>query len=412
MFNFKYVAKDRSGKVISGTHKAESQADVLSMLSEKGFIPVSITKIAIKKDSTSFYEKLNEQFLSMQSSVAYKDIVFFTRQMATFMNAGVPLVKSIKNIAESQKNIIFKRILNEIADDLITGAEYSAALAKHKSAFDQMYVNIVRAGEASGSMEEALFSLANYMERTAKMKQAIKSAMMYPKFVAIFTALMVFIILWQVIPIFQQLYSGMGAELPLPTQILVNSSNFVQTQFYLIIGSIIGFFILKKYIFKIDAVSKAWDKLVISFPVFGEMVRQIIISRITSTLALLMKTGTSMLQSLEIAGKVASNYVYEVALNKTQTDVKNGVELSAAMRSTQRFDDIVIQLVETGEETGRMDELMQKIADFYDEEVNVKIKGFSSLIEPFLILMMGVVIGGIVVGIYLPIITMGEVITG
>ncbi|PID27414.1 MAG: hypothetical protein CR982_05580 [Candidatus Cloacimonadota bacterium] len=414
MSKYKYVAINiSSGKELSGEITASNQSDVLLKLQALGLKPKSISVIKSNKSSknSSLFDRANEWILSLQNSVPQKDVVFFTRQMATFLNAGVSLPKSIKNISSAQKNLIFKRILDEMCDDLNSGIDFSEALAKHPAVFDQMYVSLVEAGEATGNLDDALKSLADYMEKSAKMSQAIKSAMMYPKFVLIFTAIIVFIILWKVIPIFQDLYGSMGGTLPAPTRALIFMSEIIQNNFFTIIGIIILFFIVKKYAFKTKAVNDVWDKFVINVPTFGVMNRQIIIGRITSTLSLLLKSGTSMIKSMEISAKVANNNEYFVALKKAMNDVKNGIDLSAAVKKTNQFEDLVVQLIETGEETARIDELMKKISDYYEEEVSVKIKGFASLIEPLLIVIMGVVIGGIVVGIYLPIITMGDVMT-
>jgi type IV pilus assembly protein PilC len=212
--------------------------------------------------------------------------------------------------------------------------------------------------------------------------------------------------------VFESLFSSLGGELPAPTQLLVDASTCFRHHFTVVILSIGGSFYGIKYAFKFKAVRNGWDKFVINAPVFGELVRQVIVSRIASVLALLLSSGTSMLESIEISSKVSNNNVYELALKKSATDVSNGVELSQAFKKTNRFDDVFIQLIETGEETGKIDDLMQKIADYYDAEVAVKIKGFSSLIEPLLIVIMGVVIGSIVVAIYLPIFTMGEALEG
>jgi len=414
MAKFKYVATSiASGKEMKGEIAANNQSDVLVKLQSLGMRPKSITAVGKGKGSSEagWYEKLNEKLLAFQSSVPQKDVVFFTRQMATFLNAGVSLPKSIKNISGAQKNIVFKRILEELFEDLNSGTDFSEALAKHPDCFDQMYVSLVEAGEATGNLDSALQSLAEYMEKSAKMAQAIKSAMMYPKFVLIFTAVIVFVILWKIIPVFQGMYEGMGGVLPAPTRALVFMSEIIQNYFFTIIGAFIFLNIAKKYAFKTKPVNDLWDKFSINVPTFGVMVKQIIVGRVASTLSLLLQSGTSMLNSMEIAAKVANNNEYLVAIRKAMNDVKNGIDLSVAMKKTNQFEDLVIQLIETGEETARIDELMKKISDYYEEEVSVKIKGFASLIEPLLIVIMGVVIGGIVVGIYLPIITMGEAMT-
>ncbi|MBN2790839.1 MAG: type II secretion system F family protein [Candidatus Delongbacteria bacterium] len=411
MPKFRYVAKDVAGKTVSGEIMAGGQTEVVNKLQQQNMIPVSITEIKMDKSGGGF-QALNDKLALMTTKIKLEDLVFFTRQMVTFINAGVTITKSIKNIADSQKNILLKTILNQLYEDINAGSDFSSALGKHPKQFDQMYVNIVRAGEASGNLEKAMGSLAIYMEKTANMRQSIKSAMMYPKMVLSFTAVAVFIIVWKIIPVFQGLFSSLGGELPAPTQMLVNASDLLQAHFFLVIGSMAGVFYGIKMLFKLKGVQNGWDKFIITAPVFGELVRQIIVSRVTSTLALLLSSGTSMLESMEIASRVANNYVYENALKQAGTDVSNGIELSVAFKKANRFDDVLIQLIETGEETGKIDELMQKIAEYYDAEVALKIKGFSSLMEPLLIVIMGVVIGGIVVAIYLPIFTMGEALEG
>ncbi|MFO7810887.1 MAG: type II secretion system F family protein [Candidatus Delongbacteria bacterium] len=407
MPKFRYVAKDVSGKTITGEIMSGGQTEVVNKLQSQNMIPMSITEISMQKSGGGF-QALNDKLTMMTTKVKLTDVVFFTRQMVTFLNAGVTLTKSIKNIADSQKNVVVKSVLNQVYESINAGDDFSTALEKHPKIFDQMYINIVKAGETSGNLDRALSSLATYKEKTANMQQTIKSAMMYPKFVLMFTAVIVFVILWKIIPVFEGLFASLGGELPAPTQLLVDASEVIQNNFFIVLASFVAIWFGIKYAFKFKPVRNGWDKFVINTPVFGELIRQIIVSRISSVLALLLSSGTSMLESIEIASKVANNNEYEQSLKKAATDVSNGVELSVAFKKTNRFDDVFIQLIETGEETGKIDDLMQKIADYYDEEVAVKIKGFSSLIEPLLIVIMGVVIGSIVVAIYLPIFTMGE----
>ncbi|MCK5760095.1 MAG: type II secretion system F family protein [Candidatus Delongbacteria bacterium] len=410
MPKFRYVAKDVSGKTVSGELMAGGQTEVVNKLQQQNMIPVSITEVRMDKGGGGF-QALNDKLALMTTSVKLGDLVFFTRQMVTFINAGVTITKSIKNIADSQKNVLLKSILNKLYEDINAGSDFSTALNKHKC-FDQMYVNIIRAGEASGNLEKAMDSLAIYMEKTAQMHQTIKSAMMYPKFVLSFTVVIVFVILWKIIPVFEGLFSSLGGTLPAPTQLLVDGSQIIQDHFIMLFVVLGAIWYGIKMSFKLKSVNNAWEKFIISAPVFGALVRQIIVSRITSTLALLLSSGTSMLESIEISSKVANNYVYEMALKQCGVDVSNGIELSVAFKKANRFDDVLIQLIETGEETGKIDDLMKKIADYYDAEVAVKIKGFSSLMEPLLIVIMGAVIGSIVVAIYLPIFTMGEALEG
>lgn len=409
MPKFRYVAKDVGGKTVTGEIMAGGQTDVVNKLQMQNMIPMSITEVSMQKAGGGF-QAINDKITMLTTKVTLADKVFFTNQMVTFLNAGVTLTKSIKNIADSQKNVVVKAVLNQLYDDINAGSDFSNALAKHPKIFDQMYVNIVKAGEASGNLDKALKSLAGYMEKSAQMQSAIKSAMMYPKFVLIFTAVIVFVILWKIIPVFESLFSSFGGELPGPTQLLVDASGVIQNHFFLIFLVFGGIWYGIKSAFKLKQVRDGWDKFIINAPIFGEMVRQIIVARVASVLALLLSSGTSMLESIEIASKVANNSVYEASLKKAATDVSNGIELSVSFKKTNRFDDVFIQLLETGEETGKIDDLMKKIAEYYDAEVALKVKGFSSLMEPLLIVFMGVIVGGIVVAIYLPIFTMGEVI--
>ena len=408
MPKFTYTAKSlTTGNISSGDIIAGTQNEVILKLQQQNMIPVTITEVSMKTQGT-FFQRLEEKILLMQTSVPFKDVVFFTRQMVTFINAGVSFTKSIKNIADAQKNIIFKRILYQIYEDVNSGTEFSVALGKHPKVFDRMYVNIIKAGESTGKMGDALAKLAIYMEKTDQMKNAIKSAMMYPKFVGAFTCIIVFVIMWKIVPVFQDLFSSLGGELPAPTRLLIFFSDIIQEYFFFVIGAMIAAYFGVKYAFTKKSVQDLWDKIRINVPVFGELVNKIILSRLNSTLALLLESGSAIIQSMDIAGKAAANNEYEKSMIAATNDVKNGVEVSAAMKRTNRFPDEMIQLLQTGEETGRIGELVQKIADMYDEQVAFKIKGFSSLIEPLLIVVMGVVIGGIVVAIYLPIFTMGQ----
>jgi len=407
MPKFRYVAKDIGGKTVTGEIMAGGQTDVVNKLQMQNMIPMSITEISMQKSGGGF-QAINDKITLLTTKVSLSDKVFFTNQMVTFLNAGVTLTKSIKNIADSQKNVVVKAVLNQLYEDINAGSDFSQALAKHPKIFDQMYVNIVKAGEASGNLDKALKSLAGYMEKSAQLQSAVKSAMMYPKFVIIFTIVIVFVILWKIIPVFETLFSSAGGSLPGPTQLLVDASEVLENHFFLILFTIVAIYFGIKHAFKFKKVRDFWDNFIINAPIFGELVRQIIVSRVSSVLALLLGSGTSMLESIEISSKVANNSVYESALKKAAVDVSNGVELSVSFKKTNRFDDVFIQLLETGEETGKIDDLMKKISEYYDAEVQMKVKGFSSLMEPLLIVFMGVIVGSIVVAIYLPIFTMGS----
>lgn len=408
MPKFTYTAKSlTTGNISSGDIMGGSQNEVILKLQQQNLIPVTITEVSMKSQG-SLFQRMNDKVATMSSGVKFKDVVFFTRQMVTFLNAGVIITKAIKNIADSQKSLAFQKILYQIYDDINSGTDFSMALAKHPKVFPGMYINIVRAGEATGKMDTCLAKLAQYMEKTQEMNNAIKSSMMYPKFIGIFMAIIVFIIMWKIVPVFQDLFASMGGELPGPTRMLIYISDIIQNYFFIVIGLCIGLYYLNKWLFTKKSVLDMWDKFRINVPIFGDMVQKIILSRLSSTFALLLEAGAPMIQSMEIAAKAADNHEYEVSMNSATSDVKNGVEIAIAMKRTNRFPDVMIQLIQTGEETGRIGELMQKIANMYDEEVSLKIKGFSSLIEPLLIVVMGVVIGSIVVAIYLPIFSMGK----
>jgi len=408
MPKFNYTAKSlTTGNVSSGDIMASGQNEVILKLQQQNMIPVTITEVSMKSQGTLF-QKLDEKLLNMQTGVKFKDVVFFTRQMVTFLNAGVTITKSIKNIADSQKDKVFQRVLYQVYEDVTSGTDFDVALAKHPKAFNKMYVNIIKAGNTTGKMDTALAQLAQYMEKTQEMNNSIKSAMMYPKFVGGFTILIVFVIMWQIVPVFQDLFSSLGAELPGPTRLLIFFSGIIQNYFFLVIGFMIALYFIVKWAFTKKKVLDIWDKVRINFPVFGGLVQLIILSRLSSTFALLLQAGAPIIQAMDISAKAADNHEYEIAMINAGTDVKNGIDVSIAMKRTNRFPSEFIQLIQTGEETGKIDELMQKISNMYDEQVSMKIKGFSSLIEPLLIVVMGVVIGGIVVAIYLPIFTMGQ----
>ena len=392
---FIWEGKDRSGKLIRGEMRAGGKASVNATLRRQG-----ITVVNVK-----------EQKFSSGKKVKDKDITIFTRQLATMMKAGVPLLQAFDISAKGNANPTMSKLLQDIRADVETGSSLSAAFRKHPLHFDALFCNLVAAGEQAGILEDLLDRLAIYKEKTLALKSKIKSAMFYPVAVIIVAVVIVSIIMVFVIPAFKDVFTSFGADLPAPTLIVMGISDFMRSYWYILFGAIGGiiYFFIQAWR-RSPEIQKSIDRGLLKVPVFGEIIRKATIARWTRTLGTMFAAGVPLVEALDSVGGASGNAVYTEATKRIQSQVSTGTSLTVAMQEAGVFPPLVTQLVSIGEESGSLEHMLSKVADFFEAEVDDAVAAMSSLIEPILIVFLGVIIGGIVIAMYLPIFKMGQVV--
>jgi type IV pilus assembly protein PilC len=394
-FVFEWEGKDRNGKVVRGEMRAGGEAMVGASLRRQGIL----------------VNKVKKRRISGGSSVKPKDIAIFTRQLATMMRAGVPLLQSFDIVGRGSTNPRVTKLLNDIRSDVETGTSLSAAFRKHPMYFDALYCNLVEAGEAAGILETLLDRLATYQEKTIAIKQKIKSALTYPTAVLVVAFIVVAVIMIFVIPAFKEVFTSFGADLPAPTLFVMAMSEFFVSYWWAIFGSVGGglYFFFQTWK-RSEPMQRRMDKLLLKMPVFGDLLFKSAVARWTRTLATMFAAGVPLVEALDSVGGAAGNAVFADATEQIQRDVSTGTGLTTSMQSTGLFPVMVLQMASIGEESGSLDSMLSKAADFYEEEVDEAVKALSSLMEPFIIVFLGTIIGGIVVSMYLPIFKLGQVV--
>ena len=392
---FEWEGKDKNGKIVRGEMRAGGEAMVSASLRRQGILTTKVKK----------------HRLSGGRSIKQKDIAVFTRQLATMMKAGVPLIQSFDIVARGSSNPKMTRLLTDIRSDVETGTSLSASFRKHPLYFDALYCNLVEAGEAGGILEALLDRLAIYQEKTMALKNKIKSALIYPVAVMVVAFVVLAVIMIFVIPAFKDVFSSFGANLPAPTLFVIAVSEIFVSYWYLIFGIIGGgtYFFLESWKRSVR-MQKAMDRLLLRVPVFGELVNKSCIARWTRTLSTMFAAGVPLVEALDSVGGASGNAVFQEATEQIQKDVSTGSALTTSMQTTGVFPTMVIQMCAIGEESGALDQMLGKAAEFYEDEVDEAVKGLSSLMEPFIIVILGTLIGGIVVSMYLPIFKLGQVV--
>ncbi len=394
-FVFEWECKDRNGKLVRGELRAGGENQVQAALRRQGVLATKIKKRRTRSGKT----------------IKPKDIAIFTRQLATMMKAGVPLLQSFDIVGRGNANPSVAKLLNDIRSDVETGTSLSSAFRKFPKYFDNLYCNLVEAGEAAGILEELLDRLATYMEKTEAIKSKIKSALMYPTSVVVVAFVVVAIIMIFVIPAFKQVFSSFGADLPAPTLFVMAVSEFFVAYWWLIFGVIGGglYFFFQAWK-RNERVQRVMDRLLLRVPIFGALIEKSCVARWTRTLATMFAAGVPLVEALDSVGGASGNTVYGDATAKIQQEVSTGTSLTNAMTNVNLFPSMVIQMTAIGEESGSIDHMLGKAADFYESEVDDMVAGLSSLMEPIIIVFLGVIIGGIVVSMYLPIFKLGQVV--
>jgi type IV pilus assembly protein PilC len=392
---FEWEGKDKNGKIVRGEIRAGGESVVSASLRRQGIL----------------VNKIKKRRTSGGRAIKQKDIAIFTRQLATMMKAGVPLLQSFDIVARGSTNPRMTKLLNDIRGDVETGTSLSSAFRKHPLHFDALYCNLVEAGEAGGILEALLDRIALYQEKTLAIKQKIKSALMYPIAVVVVAFVVLTVIMIWVIPAFEEVFKSFGADLPAPTLVVMALSRFFVSYWWAIFTLLFGglWFFLESWK-RSEKMQKAMDRLLLRLPIFGDLVNKSIIARWTRTLSTMFAAGVPLVEALDSVGGASGNAVYAEATEQIQKDVSTGSALTTAMTSTGVFPTMVLQMAAIGEESGSLDHMLAKAAEFYEEEVDEMVKGLSSLMEPFIIVILGVLIGGIVIAMYLPIFKLGAVV--
>jgi type IV pilus assembly protein PilC len=389
---FTYRGTNRAGTTVTGEQLAPSKNELVNMLRKQ---QINVTKMS---------EKGKEFNLpTFGGGVDAKELAVFTRQFSVMIDAGLPLVQCLEILAGQQENKMFQKVLTGTRASVEGGTTLSAAMRQYEKVFDALYVNLVEAGETGGILDTILQRLSTYIEKDVKLKRAVKSALVYPVAVISVAALVITLLLWKVVPIFATLFAGLGVALPLPTRIVIGMSNFIGSIFgFLALVMIVGTVIALKVWYGTPVGRMAIDRALLKFPVLGLLLRKIAVARFTRTLGTLISSGVPILEGLDITGRTAGNAVIEKALMEVRKALEAGRNLSDPLRDSNVFPGMVTQMIGVGEQTGAMDAMLQKIADFYEDEVDAAVKDLLAAMEPLMIVFLGVVVGGIVISMYLP----------
>ncbi|WP_420476132.1 type II secretion system F family protein [Noviherbaspirillum sp. ST9] len=392
---YTWEGKDKAGKIVKGELRAGSETIVNVTLRRQGIL---VTKV--KKKSFSSSKKITD-----------KDITLFTRQLSTMMRAGVPLLQSFDIVGKGHSNPSVSKLLQDIKTDIETGSSLNQAFRKYPMYFDGLFCNLVAAGEQAGILESLLDRLATYKEKTQAIKGKIKSALFYPISILVVAFVVTSVIMIWVVPAFKEVFTSFGADLPAPTLMVMAMSDFFVAYWYIIFGGLFSSLYLFFQSWKRSAkVQRVMDKLLLQAPIFGEVIRKATIARWTRTLATMFAAGVPLVESLDSVGGASGNILYVEATKKIQTEVSTGTSLTSAMQNANVFPNMVTQMVAIGEESGALDQMLSKVADFYEAEVDDAVESLSSLMEPLIMAILGVLIGGIVVAMYLPIFKLGAVV--
>ena len=395
MAKFAWEGKTRTGKVQKGTMEGNDEATVMAQLRNQGIMPSSV------KEATGMSMEIN--ISAFQPKITTKDLVVFTRTFATMIDAGLPLVQCLDILSRQQENKTFKKILTEVKESVESGSTFADALGKHPKVFDELFVNLVAAGEVGGILDTILNRLAAYLEKAMKLKKQVKSAMTYPTTIIGIAFVVIAVILIFVIPAFEKMFADFGQALPLPTQIVINISNIVQDYILVIIGVIVGIIFGFKAIYKTKKGRDFIDDFSLKLPIFGVLIRKVAVAKFTRTLGTMISSGVPILDGLEIVAKTAGNKTVEYAIYKVKQSISEGKTIAEPLEKSGVFPGMVCQMIAVGETSGSIDTMLNKIADFYDDEVDDAVDNLTAMMEPLLMLFLGTTVGGLVIAMYLPI---------
>jgi type IV pilus assembly protein PilC len=403
MATFAYTGRSRAGQTVNGEFMAETVDAAVSALRREQIL---VTQISPVKDKAARATKVRAR------AVSAKDLAVFTRQFSVMIGAGLPLVQCLEILGTQAEDKNFGAVILATRADVEGGASLADAMKKHPKAFDALFTNMIAAGEAGGILDAILKRLATYIEKNVKLKGQVKSAMIYPVAVIVIATVVVTAILWKVIPTFATLFEGLGATLPLPTRIVIGLSNGLVRFMPLIIGIVVATFFAIRAYYATEGGRRVLDGILLKLPILGLILRKIAVARFCRTLSTLLSSGVSILEALDITARTAGNAIVEDAIFKTRKSIEQGETVAAPLQQTQVFPPMVVQMIGVGEATGALDTMLGKIADFYEEEVDVAVAGLLTLLEPIMIALLGGVVGGIVIAMYLPIFSLIGELTG
>ncbi len=391
---FAFSGRTRTGQAIKGEMEAPNREAVVAQLRRQQVLATSVKSKA--KD-------IEIKIPGFGGKVSERDLAIVTRQLATMIDAGLPLVQCLNILAQQQENKTFKKTLGDIQADVEAGSTFSAALRNHPKVFSTLYTNMVEAGEAGGILDTILNRLAVYIEKSLTLKKKIKSAMFYPMTIVSVALVVVIFLLLYVIPTFQGLFANFGATLPLPTVIVLELSNFVREYLLYMIGGLVGLIMGIRAYYRTAGGRKRIDGLMLQLPIVGPLIRKVAVAKFTRTLGTLVSSGVAILEGLDITARTAGNTVVEEAVQKARSAIAQGKTIAEPLQESKVFPPMVVQMIAIGEQTGALDRMLNKVADFYEEEVDIAVGTLTSLLEPLMVIFLGVVVGGVVIAMYLPI---------
>ena len=398
---YTWKGKNSYGEKRKGKLEAPSEAAAAAQLKK-----MRITTTVLKEAPKDIFENI----ALFQPKVTGKDVVIFTRQLSTMIDAGLPLVQSIQILAAQQDNSTFKKVLTDIQTDVETGMTFAESMKKHPKVFDNLYCNMIDAGEVGGILDTILNRLANFMEKSMVLKKKIKGAMTYPAICLCIALVITAVILVFVVPVFASMFADFGSALPAPTQFVVDLSEFAQSYFFIIIGGIVLFVVAIKKTYATKKGRKFIDRASLKAPVVGTLIQRVAVAKFTRTLGTMLQSGVPILDSLTVVGKTAGNAVIEEAVFRVADAITEGRTIAEPLEETGVFPGMVVQMINVGEATGALDVMLEKIADFYDQEVDQAVDNLTAMIEPFMMVFLGGLIGGLVIAMYLPIFKMASVV--
>jgi len=402
MLTFAYQARDANGSSVAGLQEALNEENAINTLMTRGLMVLSIQQKSVTKSATRI------------GKVSETDIVLFTRQLATMIDAGLPLVSGLTALYEQcdpSKQIGLKRTIGDLSARVQGGDSFHESICKHPKVFSRLYIAMVKAGESGGLLAEILDRLAGFLEASARLRKKIKSAMTYPVIVVCIAFSITTFLIVRVVPVFGDIFKDFGANLPAPTQFLLDLSNAIRSNWYYIIGGGAGAFFGIKYLLNTKRGKEVWDIWKLKMPIFGPLTHKICMTRFARTFAQLIRSGVPILEVMEIVGETSGSSVMEQAIKKVSLDVEKGDPMTTAMSKEKIFPPMLLRMLSAGESTGKIDVMFEKMADFWDEEVEATLDALTSLIEPLLIVVLGVIVGGIVIAMFLPIFKLNDVVS-
>lgn len=406
MPTFTYVARNPQGKVVTGKTEAATQGMVVKILKDQGLTPTSIQLAAATTETRTTTRKQRLK----KGRVTIEDLVLISRQLATMIRAGLPLIEVLNILGDQVDKLTLRLVLRQIERDVQGGASLYEAMARHPRVFNQFFLSMVKAGEASGMLDAILDQVAIYMEKAASIRRKVKSATMYPAAVTVFAILIMTLIMWKVVPVFQEIFEGLGGDLPVLTKFVIACSNFVRDRWYVVLAAVVGLVIVFIQWGKTKPGRYQIDSLKLKLPIFGPLLLKVAIARFSRSLGTLMRAGVNILGALEITAKTSGNVVIEEAVNRTRIHIQSGEGITKPLIESGVFPPMVTRMIEVGERTGALENMLHKIAEYYEDQVDAAVSGLTSLIEPLLIIVLGSIIGLIVISMFLPLIKMLELV--